>query len=64
MIKISYLCQFIDRQILNAIGYKRFNQEKDILAAVLEYVNDRFHPTMIKQLKDVEINDRRRTEDM
>ena len=48
-IKISYLCQFIDRNILNAIGYRRFSQERDLLVAVLEYVNDRLHPTMIKQ---------------
>ena len=40
----------IDREILNAIGYRRFNQERDLLAAVLEYVNERLHPTMIKQL--------------
>ena len=49
-IKISYLCQLIDREILNAIGYRRFNQERDLLVAVLEYMNDRLHPTMIKQL--------------
>ena len=49
-IKISYLCQLIDREILNAIHYRRFNLERDLLAAVLEYVNDRLHPTMIKQL--------------
>ena len=49
-IKISYLCMFVDRVILNAISYRRFNQERDLLAAILEYVNERLHPTMIKQL--------------
>ena len=40
----------VDREILNVIGYRRFNQKKDLLAAILEYVNERLHPTMIKQL--------------
>ena len=49
-IKISYLCKLVDREILNAIGYRNFNLERDLLAAILEYVNERLHPTMIKQL--------------
>ena len=40
----------VDREILNTIGYKNINQERNLLAAILEYVNERLHPTMIKQL--------------
>ena len=49
-VKISYLCTFMDKEILNAIGYRNFDQEWNLLAAVLEYEYERLHPTMIKQL--------------
>ena len=49
-VKIRYLCTFVDKEILNAIGYRNFNQERTLLAVVLDYVNERLHPTMIKQL--------------
>ena len=50
-IKISYLCNFIDRYILNAVGYRRFIREKELLKAILGYVNDCLHPILIKQLE-------------
>ena len=41
---------FVYREILNAIEYRKFNQERDLLAAILGYVNVRLHQMMIKQL--------------
>ena len=41
---------FVDREILNAIEYRKFNQERDLLAAILGYVNVRLHQMMTKQL--------------
>ena len=41
---------FVDREILNAIEYRKFNQERDLLAAILGYVNVRLHQKMINQL--------------
>ena len=40
----------VEREILNTIVYRNFNQERDFQAAILEYVNERLHPTMIKHL--------------
>ena len=48
--KISYLCNFVDLYILNAVGYRRFKEEKGLLEAILGYVKDHLHPMLIKQL--------------
>ena len=49
-IKISYLCTFMDKDILNAIEYRSFTEEKTLLDANLDYIRKRLHPTQIKQL--------------
>ena len=40
----------MDKEILNAIGYRSFSKEKDLLEAILGFVGERLHPTHIKQL--------------
>ena len=48
--KISYLYNFVDRDILNTVGYRRLKEEKGLLEAILGYVKDHLHPMLIKQL--------------
>ena len=49
-VKISYLYNFVDRDILNMVGYRRLKEEKGLLEAILGYVKDHLHPMLIKQL--------------
>ena len=49
-VKISYICMFMDKKILNAIEYRSSTGEKTLLDAILGYVRERLNPTQIKQL--------------
>ena len=48
--KISYLYNFVDCDILNTVGYRRFKEEKGLSEAILGYVKDHLHPMLLKQL--------------
>ena len=48
--KISYLYNFVDHDILNMVGYRRFKEEKGLLEVFLGYVKDHLHTMLIKQL--------------
>ena len=52
-IKMSYLCNFVDRDILS----RRFKEEKGLLAAILGYIYDSLHPILIA-VGSVEVNNR------
>ena len=47
-IKILCVCQFVDRDILNAVGDRKFKEEKRLLGAIVEYLNEWLHPTLIR----------------
>ena len=48
--KISYSYNFVYRDILNMVWYRRFKEEKGFLEVILGYVKDHLHPMLIKQL--------------
>ena len=48
--KISYRCQFVERDILSVVGHKKFKEEGKLLEAIIDYINERLHPIIICQL--------------
>ena len=50
-IKNGYLCNFVNRDILNTLGYRKFTKERELLKAILDYVNDHLHSMFIKKLE-------------
>ena len=47
--KISYLRQYIEKEIILDIYHKKFRKENELLDKILEYVYECLHPKLFTQ---------------